>query len=409
MSHSENHRAGQPILHLSDGIFEALPTAIILYQPDNQAIWINQRAKDLLGMDAEITPRSVNDHFPFYLSPLITLLMQTDTDVMRGETKLELPSRETESTLGYNLRLVHETGKSTLKVLTFSDITRIQHDQLTLEKIKDELNQSRKLASIGTLIAGVAHEMNNPLTGISMSAGLLSRNLAQLDTLARKLNAAQTESTGPTPTLAELAKLEDGLRKSLLEVQKIISANHKASVLVNDLLSYSKPTQLSLAPMKISVIVKETCDALKSHPQFSGFSIFWDNDSPQWVLCDRVKIEQVFFNLFKNACEATNGAGLIRLSFSEDAPEQMNLQSKSVVTVHVQDNGPGIDTSIINRIFDPFFSTKGNNGIGLGLSMSYRTVEQHGGLLSVHNLREEGTEFLVTLPVHVLPEDEIAT
>jgi two-component system NtrC family sensor kinase len=179
-------------------------------------------------------------------------------------------------------------------------------------------------------------------------------------------------------------------------VQKIIRANEKASVLVNDLLAYSKPAQLVLSPIPIAEMVKEMVNALKDHSQFSQIQFCLENSSPHTVLCDPVKLEQVFYNLFKNAADAMGGKGKLILRFDE-----VLLDMKPAVVVQVQDNGPGIDASIINRIFDPFFTTKGHCGVGLGLSVSYRTVEQHGGLLSVESLPGQGARFSIKLPVYL--------
>src|SRR5690606_21605168 len=118
---------------------------------------------------------------PYYLSPLVTLLKESTEDIVRSEIPLQLPTREEDSTIGFGLKLITPPkGGTVIKVLTFSDITQLLKDRMAMDKIKDELNQSKKLASIGTMIAGVAHEMNNPLTGISMSSSLLRMNLERL-------------------------------------------------------------------------------------------------------------------------------------------------------------------------------------------------------------------------------------
>lgn len=391
---SGEERTDLPVL---EHIVDVLPSGLLLFESDGSILRINRKARDILGLDPELRLTSLRDHLPFYLSPLVNMLQNTGEDVQRGELSLYLPAREEESILGYNLKpFLLDNGKS-LKLFIFSDISQVWKDRLALDKIKDELAQSRKLASLGTLVAGVAHELNNPLTGISMSAALIKKNL-------EKLNAEALSSCGENT--AGMSGLASALSKSLQEVGKITSASEKAGVLVSGLLAYAKPSQLALTPTPFHSLILETVNALKSHPQFSHFTIRMEDETAQWVACDRIKLEQVFYNLLKNACEATDGRGTARIFYSE----RLDSAGRRFIRAHVRDNGPGIDKTIINRIFDPFFTTKGHSGVGLGLSISYRTVEQHGGLLSVESASElplqedgqtvKGAEYIVSLPVY---------
>jgi two-component system NtrC family sensor kinase len=364
-----------------DSLFDTLPSGMIFWEVAGSVLRINQKAKEILGLDAHCQPASLNHDLPFYLSPLVTLLKQTDEDIHRSELTLQLPTRQEDSLIGFSIKLLDTPDGKTLKVFTFTDITQIQKDKLAMEKIKDELNQSKKLASIGTMIAGVAHEMNNPLTGISMSTTLLKMNLERLKALS---------------PVSETPKLSESIEKGLQELHKISRACEKAAVLVNDLLAYSKPSLLVLVALPLQEVVADIVNALKSYPHFSQFSIKIQGHTNRMVLCDRIKLEQVFYNLVKNAYDATDGLGQVTIDFSE------GVQNGSLtVSTLVKDNGPGIDKSVMSRIFDPFFTTKGHSGVGLGLSICYRTLEQHGGLLSVDSVKNQGTEFKVTLPVYL--------
>jgi signal transduction histidine kinase len=364
-----------------DSLFDTLPSGMIFWEVAGSVLRINQKAKEILGLDAHCQPASLNHDLPFYLSPLVTLLKQTDEDIHRSELTLQLPTRQEDSLIGFSIKLLDTPDGKTLKVFTFTDITQIQKDKLAMEKIKDELNQSKKLASIGTMIAGVAHEMNNPLTGISMSTTLLKMNLERLKALS---------------PVSETPKLSESIEKGLQELHKISRACEKAAVLVNDLLAYSKPSLLVLVALPLQEVVADIVNALKSYPHFSQFSIKIQGHTNRMVLCDRIKLEQVFYNLVKNAYDATDGQGQVTIDFSE------GVQNGSLtVSTLVKDNGPGIDKSVMSRIFDPFFTTKGHSGVGLGLSICYRTLEQHGGLLSVDSVKNQGTEFKVTLPVYL--------
>ncbi len=373
-------------LLILDSIFDTLPSGMLLFEPAGAILRINLKAKEILGLDPETRPDNLRHNLPYYLSPLSNLLKQSEEDIHRSEITLNLPTREEESTIGFSLKLITPPDGHTVKILTFTDITQVLKDRLAMDKIKDELNQSKKLASIGTMIAGVAHELNNPLTGISMSTSLIKMNLERMKKL---------------PAVQEQAKLSDSIDKALQEIQKITRANEKAAVLVSDLLAYSKPSQVFLVPLPLKEVVLDILNALKSHPQFSQFTLKMEGDTDRVVLCDRIKLEQVFYNLIKNACDATEGKGTVTVYFTEHTEGD----NKPFVVTHVKDNGPGIDKTVISRIFDPFFTTKGHSGVGLGLSICYRTIEQHGGLLSVESVKWEGTEFKVSLPVYLEEEN----
>jgi len=375
---------------LFDSLFDTLPTGMILFEPDGVVVRLNLKAKEILGLEPDFRAEHLNDLRTFqssYLNPLVASLISNVHDVHRAELPLQLPVREEVSVIGYSLKMIASPEGQVVKAFTFSDISQILKDQQAMDNIKDELNQSKKLAAIGTMIAGVAHEMNNPLTGISMSASLLKMNLERL----KKMPVVQSD-----------LKLGDSLDKALHEVHKVARESERAAVLVSDLLSYSKPTQLYFAPNILHELVQDTVNALKTLPKFSRFTIHVPEASNIKVMCDRVRIEQVFYNLIKNACDATEGQGDLVLSYSET----MDANGKRWVTTHVKDNGPGIDKSDIGHIFDPFFTTKGHGGVGLGLSICYRTLEQHAGLLAVESVKGQGTEFKVTLPVYLEEESE---
>lgn len=363
----------QTELDILHSLFDTLPSGLLIFKPDGTVVRMNQRAKELLLLDEP--PKSIGD-FPYYLEVLKPILLDTLMDIYREEVTLHFPEFSEPIIIGYSVKCLGD-----LRILTFSDITQVVQNRLALERIQSELHQSKKMASLGTLVAGVAHELNNPLTGISMSVSLIKMNLERLK---------------PLPSVQGDEKLDAQLDKALQEVQKVIRANEKASVLVNDLLAYAKPAQFVFIPLPITELVKDIVDALKGHSQFAQIQFCIENSLPHAIQCDRVKLEQVFYNLFKNASDAMDGVGKLILRFSETS-----LNGKPSVNVHVKDSGCGIEQDVINRIFDPFFTTKGHSGVGLGLSISYRTIEQHGGLLSATSTLGQGTEFIVTLPIYL--------
>lgn len=369
-------------LDLLSDIFEAMPSGILFYDPDGNLLFMNRRAYELLALE-EGRPYAHLDALPEALAPLRTILQNARADIARSEATLALPNGK--ETFGFTLKAVHLGGEAgrDVWILIFNNITQIVQSQRALEKIKDELYQSKKLASIGTMISGVAHELNNPLTGISMSTQLVRMSLKRWAQTAVGASADSETAALAKTTLSELAKIER-------EAQK-------ASTLVTELLNFSRPAKLKLSLENLTTLAQDTIDALRTHPGFARLQLTLDPPPGELnVLCDRVKIEQVFYNLFKNACEATQGLGPIHVGFEEryDPKERQRL-----AVAHVRDGGPGIDPAALSRIFDPFFTTKGAEGVGLGLSISYRTLEQHGGMLSVASHPGKGSIFTVSLPL----------
>lgn len=377
-------------VHVLNTVLDSLPSGLILFSPEDDAILsINQRAKEILGLPLEGT-FTLLSQLPDYLVELRMLLKQSQGDILRSELNLILPCRTESSTLGFTLKEIDVDAKNSghsdthVKAFVFSDITTLLRDRLAMDKIKDELYQSKKLASIGTMISGVAHELNNPLTGISMSSQLTSMTLERMK---KQLKDNQTPDESP---------VFKSVQQALNEVSKISHGAQRASALVSDLLTYSKPVKLNITLENLNLLLDEMIQAVKTHPEFQGVTFeLTKHEPPFLVLCDRIKIEQVLYNLFKNASDATERRATLRIWFDTVT----NVEKQQFAVIHVADNGPGIDKTILGRIFDPFFTTKGNAGVGLGLSISYRTIEQHGGQLAVESEKGQGTEFTIALPL----------
>ncbi len=371
-------------------IFETLPSGLLIYDHDENVIQMNSRAKELLKIPLQKSIQTLRD-LPDYLVELRILLQNAEEDIPRSEINLLFPEAAETSTIGFSMKHIRlEDTVAQARIFVFNDITHIVRDRRAMDKIKEELYQSKKLASIGTMISGVAHELNNPLTGISMSTQLTRM------TLKAALKKLDENGNGDP-------RVRGALEKALQELDKTDREAKKASALVSELLNYSRPSKMTLTLENLSRVIEEMVQALKSHPDFSPIRFeIQPGPAELEVLCDRLKIEQVFYNLFKNAVDATGGKGTIRISFHETTEPREN---RHMLVVNVADEGPGMDKTILARIFDPFFTTKGAEGIGLGLSISYRTIEQHGGQITVDSEKGKGTVFHVALPV--FEEDEI--
>ncbi|HKK01138.1 MAG TPA: ATP-binding protein [Desulfuromonadales bacterium] len=241
---------------------------------------------------------------------------------------------------------------------------RVEERTSEIKKIQSELLQSEKLAALGEMSAGIAHEVNNPLTGILMFASMLHED----------------------------PRLHPELKNDLLT---ILEETRRCAKIVRGLLEFSRKS----LPQKVLTSVNdllETVLELVEHQEFF-FDIEvvrkYDPALPQTLL-DPNQIEQVFMNIILNAAQAIPDGGRMTI-------ETGIRPSSPWIFARIVDNGCGISGDHLEKIFDPFFSTKGAQGTGLGLSVSYGIVENHGGQIEVESCQEEnnGTTFTVLLPI----------
>ncbi len=339
-------------------ILNALPSGLMVFQGD-QVHMINEAARSILDL-----PDGVNcfADFPPKLSRFLTRIQQADGDIYRGE--LGLNGRQ----LGYTLKLLDNDTR----LVVFLDITQVVRDRQLLEKVQEELNDSKNLASIGLLISKVSHELKNPLTSISMSVSLACLLLERM-----------------TPGLPmEALVYTSGFQN---ELEKMEASLRRANELIEELLTLGKPMEISLTIEPLGPLVEGMIQAVKAHPRFSQVDIRLLVPSMDELLvrCDKTRLEQVFYNILKNACEALEGQGNVQVQL---------MATEERITLHISDSGPGIPEDIQSRIFEPFFSTKGQAGVGLGLNISAQTIEKLGGTIQVNSPPGSGAIFVITLP-----------
>ncbi len=242
---------------------------------------------------------------------------------------------------------------------------QLQGANAELRRVQDEARRSDRLAALGSLSAGLAHEIRNPLGVIKGSAEMLARKL-----------------TGADPLLAELAGY-------------ITSEVSRLNSLVARFLNFASPSQLTLRPGQISALVERALAAVQSQRPGSNVTIQREFEpSLPAVLVDEQLAEQVFVNLFLNAYDALQDAPspLVRVAIACD-----RLADVPGVTVRVCDNGPGIPQELREQIFNPFFTTK-KSGVGLGLSLVAKIVDDHHGRIRLLPDAGHGAGFEVFLP-----------
>ena len=230
-------------------------------------------------------------------------------------------------------------------------------------KVADHLGRTEKLAAIGELVAGVAHELNNPLTGISTFAQLL---------------------------------LEDNLQGEQLESVSLIKREADRAIgVIRDLLLFARKTDARDVPVDINTIVKHTVRLRALASRSGGIDVHMrlDESNPQ-ARGDEQKLQQVLLNLLVNAESAMEGTQLRHLSLTTQ-------RKHSMVQIVISDTGHGMPPAVSQRVFEPFFTTKPpGEGTGLGLSVSYGIIQAHEGTISVESTPEVGTTFTILLPLY---------
>lgn len=267
----------------------------------------------------------------------------------------------------------------------FTDITQIKrHEQERLE-IQTRAFAQAKLASLGELAAGVAHEINNPSTFISGNAQIIESFLPFITACIHQAPPGNPDAEKLGFIVAEMPE----------SVKRIRSGVERITKIVNNLRSFSRKEgeDVERKPVDIHQVIETSLELCHNRLKYSVEVVKQLSCAPAVVPGDRNKLEQVFVNLFMNAADSLEGRadGSLTISTRREG-------GRCVITI--RDNGPGIDHKILAKIWNPFFTTKpAGKGTGLGLSISKGIVESHDGEISAVNDADGGAAFLITLPL----------
>ena len=268
-----------------------------------------------------------------------------------------------------------------------------------LRQAEAQLVQSERLAAVGELAAGIAHEVNNPVNYALNAVRALGTTVDELRTLVTDsvdadLDAGGVRATGSESPHKGLAAADpNDLGATVVELSGIVSAGlERTQRLVGQLRDFAAPGSSGHDPIDLCDGVRSTGMLMQRDLETAGVALSLElPDVPQRVHGDAGAVNQVLLNLLKNAAEAMEGrGGVITVAVREHGGE---------IAVEVRDNGVGIPDDLIPRLFDPFFTTKAaGEGSGLGLSMCRRIADAHGGHLAVQSRLGEGSCFTLTLP-----------
>jgi two-component system NtrC family sensor kinase len=275
----------------------------------------------------------------------------------------------------WTLVFLHLSAASILVVTVFITrhmISTIKRRDVEADQLNQQLLQAGKLASIGELSAGVAHEINNPLAIILTERQLL-------------LDAAKHVPIADPEFQEQLA---DSMNQIDIQVQR-------CKRITQNLLRFSRRTKSLIETVDLNAFLREVIELMEREARTSGIKFFSELDPTlPPVLSDPSQLQQVFLNLITNAIDAHDGKpyGSIRITTLADTGQQM-------ATVKVADSGSGIKLEHLNRVFDPFFTTKAvGKGTGLGLSICFSIIKRLGGSITVQSEVNQGTEFSIRLP-----------
>ena len=342
---------------------------IIAADMTGKIVIFNEAASKISGYSVEeaLTSLNIRDLYPNDGARDVMRKLRSDDYGGKGKlnsSKVDYLRKNGEIIpISINASIVYEEGKEVASIGFFHDLREELEIKKNLEKTQTQLLQSEKMASLGKLAAGVAHQLNNPLGSITLF----------------------------TKLILEEYELDDGLQQDL---NRILQDAQRCRDTIKELLEFSRQTRHLKRPTDINEAITRTLFLLENQTLFQNIDIEKNMAlSLPLVSADIQQLNHVFMNIILNAADAMDGKGKLGI-------KTFLLLEKNTICIEVSDSGPGIPKEIISRIFEPFYTTKKEGkGTGLGLSMAYSIVEDHGGNIRVESKEGKGTVFIIELPV----------
>jgi two-component system, NtrC family, sensor histidine kinase HydH len=341
----------------TDLVVSSLPVGLIAGEGDGTVKVCNPAARAILSLgEKEVLGRQMADALPPEWQKSLVGQDEADRAGRSTETRLTTGSGEVKTVQVLSLAVLAEQGSGPGRILMLQDLTAVR-------RLEWELRRSERMAALGKMAAGVAHELRNPLSSIKGLALLLQNHFPK---------GSEEAST---------AELLVG------EVERLNRS-------IGELLEYARPAQLEREKVVINALIEKTLSLVAVDASSTGVAVrFSPGAELPEIAVDPDRIKQVLLNLLLNALQAMPDGG------------ELNVHTALVdggIEVLVADSGVGIAPENLARVFDPYYTTK-NDGTGLGLALSAKIVEEHGGTIRISSRPGESTEVRLTLPLSATP------
>ena len=339
----------------ADEVVSHLPVGLIATDASGRITFFNEAAEKITGLKRE----RAQDQTPDTLLPdgLCGLQKSLDQGIAISEQEMEctFAGNKVVPVSVSASRIDNEAGEVVGQVLILRDLSEIR-------RLQDEIRRQEKLAAMGGLAAGVAHEVRNPLSSIKALATFFS---------------------------GQFAEGSDGKEAAGVMVQEVDRLNR----VITELLDFARPSDLKIEPSDISELISRSIKLIQQDASNKNIKIEVDTADdlcPVWIDPDR--LAQCLLNLYLNAIQAMDNGGTLTVNCHAGNDEN--------VKIVVSDTGQGIASEDLNKIFDPYFTTK-KKGTGLGLAIVYKIIEAHGGNVNVMSTLDKETTFTISIPCNL--------
>ncbi|MGM0663247.1 MAG: ATP-binding protein [Thermodesulfobacteriota bacterium] len=357
-----------------EGVLQSSPSAIVAANRTGEILFMNWAAEDLFGyrMEEVLGKKNVEQVYTQGKAREIMRMLRDESIGGKGKmppTKVDIIDASGELIpVEMTAAIIYEGEEEVATMGIYNDLRERLAVERKLKDTQNRLMHSEKMASLGQLAAGVAHELNNPLTGILLYLNMV---LERLDS-------------------------ENDYREDL---ECVLEDANRCKNIIKDLLAYSRQAAPEKEVFQVNSLVEQGLGLIRDQKLFINMAVNKElSEDMMLIHADRNQLSQVIINVVINAIDAMERRGTLTFRTYRNKPARK-------VYVEISDTGCGIPEENISKVFDPFYTTKGaGKGTGLGLSTAYGIVKENGGEISIKKTGPEGTTFLIELPLFV-PEN----
>ena len=357
---------------LHRNIIESISSGLVTIDKEKRITFFNRAGEVITGHAfSEVSGRNIEQVFPGLLQAAPVIRNGACEDA-NPRSRFEISFQRSDKKriyLGFSKSVLKDSeGESQGEVYTFQDVTR-------LKEMEDQVKLVDRLAAVGRLATGMAHEIRNPLASMSGSIQVLGQSL--------KLDADN---------------------KRLMDI--VLRETNRLDQLLSDFVLFTHPDDRKKKEIDLNTVVMDTVELFLSNPNHSSISVVTDLNGTIMLEADPHQLKQVLWNLFVNAHQAMSGGGelsvatrIITVNELQDGMQTAlaGRHSRSWIQLTIADTGCGIEKAYLDKIFDPFFTTK-PRGSGLGLAIVFSIVESYKGVISVKSQKDQGSTFTILLP-----------